>query len=467
MAYEGIIEENTKQREIQFRNFAAAAGLSEEIVIEAMKTRFAKPWPELTASQKRGRLLSEQFLACYNKTSDGKMKYQRVAWRSLFMPTEILYAMDLMPFTGEMAAAQLAMSGLSAARLETAEGNGFSPDLCSFIKTCAGATLEDIFPSPDIIFTTSHLCDPAAKFATYVSRKYGRPEFVLDIPYGVWGCGSQDIEMKKINEAVDYVASQIENMVEFITAHTGVKLEEARLREVIDWTNQARKWFKLGNDVTYNKGTIATVKRGSKDLDYAANLMQTWGTREIVDVYETRYHEFMACENAMRSSSKPRIVWGHLRPYYKNDIVDYIEEKADIVASQVNFIFWDELDPNDPFRSIARKTILNPAYCPLQYRIDLYIREIQRGDGIIAFYPKSCRHFHSGARMEAEALKKAGIPMLTIDGDCIDNRGDDFLVLKTRIDRFLKSLSAVHPIERGDAFKPASPPSGCELGDDK
>jgi hypothetical protein len=69
--------------------------------------------------------------------------------------------------------------------------------------------------------------------------------------------------------------------------------------------------------------------------------------------------------------------------------------------------------------------------------------------------------------MEAEALKKAGIPMLTIDGDCIDNRGDDFLVLKTRIDRFLKSLSAAHPIERGETFKPASPPSGCEPGDDE
>ena len=99
MAYEGIIEENTKQREIQFRNFAAAAGLTEDVVIEAMKTRFAKPWSELTATQKRGRLLSEQLLACYNKTPQGDAKYQRVAWRSLFMPTEILYAMDLMPFT--------------------------------------------------------------------------------------------------------------------------------------------------------------------------------------------------------------------------------------------------------------------------------------------------------------------------------------------------------------------------------
>jgi hypothetical protein len=52
--------------------------------------------------------------------------------------------------------------------------------------------------------------------------------------------------------------------------------------------------------------------------------------------------------------------------------------------------------------------------------------------------------------------------MLTIDGDCIDNRGDDFLVLKTRIDRFLKSLSASPPVERSEMLKPASPLSGNE-----
>jgi hypothetical protein len=68
------------------------------------------------------------------------------------------------------------------------------------------------------------------------------------------------------------------------------------------------------------------------------------------------------------------------------------------------------------------------------------IDAIPEGHGAVAFYPKSCRHFHSSSRIEAELFKKAGIPLLTIDGDCIDNRGDDFLVLKTRIDRFMKRL---------------------------
>jgi hypothetical protein len=43
--------------------------------------------------------------------------------------------------------------------------------------------------------------------------------------------------------------------------------------------------------------------------------------------------------------------------------------------------------------------------------------------------------------MENEMFKKSGIPILTIDGDCVDDRGDDFPIVKTRVDRFLKSIS--------------------------
>jgi benzoyl-CoA reductase/2-hydroxyglutaryl-CoA dehydratase subunit BcrC/BadD/HgdB len=136
------------------------------------------------------------------------------------------------------------------------------------------------------------------------------------------------------------------------------------------------------------------------------------------------------------------VVWFHLRPYYRNNVLEYIEERADIVQTQVNYVFWDELDAKDPYRSMASKLLFHPGYCPVAIRTQMIIERMQKGDGIIAFYPKSCRHFHSSARIEAELFKNAGIPFLIIDGDCIDSRGDDFLVLKTRIDRFLKSLQS-------------------------
>ncbi len=433
------VKQNTEQRKIQFGNFAAMTGLDEDAMTEAAAAQFAVPASELSASHKRGRLLADQLLRSFNKRPGQSDIYQFVAWRSLFMPTEIIYAMGIMPFTIEMFAAHLGMSGLAGGRLETAEGSGFSPDLCSFIKTGAGAMIEDILPSPDIILTTSHLCDPAAKFAAHTAHRYNRPEFVLDIPYGIWSLGSSISDIRKLNEAVGYVACQLEDMAEFITRETGIKLDMPKLTEIIGRTNEARRWLMMGNDLARYANPV--ISKGSKELNYAANLMQTWGTEEIVDVYRTRYEEFQAGGRSGRTaSSRPRIIWFHLRPYYHNTLLGYIEDHADIVHSQVNHVFWDEMDLNDPFRSIARRVLMSPAYCPVRQRTEMIIDNMHKGEGIIAFYPKSCRHFHSSARIEAEMMKQAGIPMLTIDGDCIDNRGDDFLVLKTRIDRFFKSL---------------------------
>jgi hypothetical protein len=54
----------------------------------------------------------------------------------------------------------------------------------------------------------------------------------------------------------------------------------------------------------------------------------------------------------------------------------------------VNFIYWDEMDPDDPFRSLARKTLLSPGYCPVSVRANLTAERMRQGDGVIAFYPK-------------------------------------------------------------------------------
>jgi benzoyl-CoA reductase/2-hydroxyglutaryl-CoA dehydratase subunit BcrC/BadD/HgdB len=440
MKQEQRVKENSKQRRVQFRNFAAMTGLGEDVLMQESHAQFSAPASELKASRKRGRLLAYQFLRCFNKVPGHEDSYQVVAWRSLFMPTEILYAMGIMPFTTEMAAAQLALTGLAGGRLETAEGSGFSPDLCSFIKAAAGATLEDVFPTPDIIVTTSHLCDPAAKYAAYTAHRYNRPEFVLDVPYGIWASGRTGSEARIHERAVDYVAGQLMDMVSFITRETGRELDERVLLKHLQWSNEARRWLKQGNEVLLNARHSITT--GAKDLNFAANVMQTWGTEEIVDVYRSRYEEFQkAAAHPSAGPVKLKVGWLHLRPYYSSSVLDYIEKDADIVQSQVNHVFSEEMDVRDPFRALARKMLANPGYWPVQAKAELMTSVIPEGHGAVAFYPKSCRHFHASARIEAEMFKKAGIPLLAIDGDCIDNRGDDFLVLKTRIDRFMKKLA--------------------------
>ncbi len=439
-----MLEENKRLRKEQWRRFLAFQGLSVEAYDSYAKKALSRPWEELKASQKRGRLLSEQFLHCYGSHPYHEGKSYPVAWRSLFMPTEIIYAMGLMPFTLEMFAAQVSMMGRAVKCLEEAEENGFAPDLCSFVKAAAGAMLLDILPSPDVILTSTHLCDPSAKLAEFASAKYNRPEFVLDVPYGAWSRQEGEGGASDLEEAIDYVAEQLVGMAAFISEVTGAKLELEKLIEAVRNSNEAGRWLARGNELAYYSDR--PLLRGSKDMDHAANLMQTWGARELVDIFRSRYQEIEAAAAVeCEPSTRPRIVWAHLRPYYRNSLLDYIEERADIVGSIVNYCYWDELDAGDPFRAVARRTVLNPAYTPLEQRVELYARVIRPGDGIIAFYPKSCRHFHCAGRMETEKFRTYGLPMLVIDGDCVDDRGDDFMVVKTRIDRFLKELCTASP----------------------
>ncbi|MFO7839614.1 MAG: 2-hydroxyacyl-CoA dehydratase family protein [Desulfosalsimonadaceae bacterium] len=445
MTAEERIKENTEHRKIQLENFLRVNGLEGIQPEKAVRMAFTRDFDKLPPSGKRGYVNTEQFFNAYNMDKSGAFKYHHVAWRSLFVPTEIMYAMGLLPYTTEMVASQLAMSGAARQRIETAEANNFSGDICSFMKTVAGGVIEDIFPTPDILLTSTHLCDPSAKYAELASAAYNRPEFILDIPFGLYDLAIKPDQTKadaeRIQEGIEYVTGQLEQMIAFITEHTGLELQQERLRQAVRWANEARMWLDEGNNFALYKRTAS--EKGIKELDYAANLMQTWGTEKIVDVYKSRCKEYKARARAKSEGGLPRIVWFHLRPYYKNQLMQYLDERIEISGSQANFVFWEPLDPADPIRSTAKRTALHPGFSSVMSRTKLAIEQIPEDtDGIIAYYPKSCRHFHGGAIIENEMLKKAGIPILTIDGDCVDDEGDDFQIVKTRVDRFLKSISA-------------------------
>jgi len=136
-----------------------------------------KPASELSASQKRGRGITDMFMKAYDPNSC-------VVWHSLFMPTEIFQAMDIVPFTAEMAAAGIAGAGISRVLVERGESYTQCMDSCSFATCSAGAMLEHLFPEPDFIVTTSQLCDTAIKLARFSAQITGRKEFFIDVPFG-------------------------------------------------------------------------------------------------------------------------------------------------------------------------------------------------------------------------------------------------------------------------------------------
>ncbi len=424
-----------KRREKQFLDFMALAQEKEaratmEDHREKVKKLNEKKGSGLSASQMRGKLLTGNLVKAYNPDAT-------VVWHSLFMPTEIFYAMDIVPFSTEMVAAGIAGAGLGKKLVESGEEYLGCRDSCSFVTCSYGGITRDLLPEPDFLVTTSQLCDPEKKLARFASRRYNRKEFYIDVPYG-----ALSFNEALYREAVDYLAGQFENMVGFLETETGKKLDQDRLSQVFDNSNQAREWFVKINRLREGPGVI----RGSKALDFSAVLLNIWGTPEAVEIYKTLYQELLEINKSRQlTDDRYRIGWIHLRPYYDNTLFDYLEKErgVSVVAEEVNYIFWDELDIKKPFHSLARKVLANPMYSPLEQKFDIYRREFNkyRIEGLIGFAHKGCRHYYSATHLAADYFKDK-VPMLVIDGDCIDPRAYSFPLLKIRVDAFLETIES-------------------------
>ncbi|MFH1287977.1 MAG: 2-hydroxyacyl-CoA dehydratase family protein, partial [bacterium] len=212
----------------------------------------------------------------------------------------------------------------------------------------------------------------------------------------------------------------------------------------IRFSNEARDYFVKINDLRTN---MPAPISGYEMIDYIATLAFTWGSKEIVDVYKTLYEEIkekIRDSNNVNYKRKPRVLWRHLRPYHDKSLLDFIENKCqmEIAFEEANYIYWDEMDPEDPYRSLAVKLLSTPAIGDFQRWLNVTcgIIDKYRIDGVISFNHWGCKPLGSGEGILKDVLNKKGISMIELGGDCIDKRDYSFAQLKTRIQAFLEMI---------------------------
>ena len=403
--------------------------IQQENLRRFMKTgkKIRSPSYTLKASKMRILQMAKLFRKAYEKEAV-------VAWRSPFVPTEIFYALDIIPLCIEAFSSMLAGSLLSAKTLDSADDAFYSRDVCSFLRCAVGAAREDYLPTPDFLVCTSHYCDSGGKTFDNLAKKYKKPYFFLDTPYHY-----------NDKVAVDYLAKQLEDMVKELEKIIGRKMNPDKLAETIKLSNEAREYFLKVNELRKN---IPSPMLGSEAIDYAAIVANTWGTRETIDVYKTLYEELKERVEKQVDAvegEQYRILWRHLRPYYDIGIMSYLENqcKMAIAFEEINYIYWKEMDPKDPYRSLSQKLLSNSPIGPIEHwtkEATLNFVNWYKIDGIIEFAHWGCRHLNSAAHILRDELQKIGKPFLVLDGDCIDDRNYAVAQTSARIDAFLNSL---------------------------
>ncbi len=355
-----------------------------------------------------------------------------VVLTSIWTPSEILYALDIIPINPESSAAYLANIGLSDDCLAIAEKNFHPPETCSMLRCATGAVIDRLFPLPSAVISTTHICDAGAKMISTTSQAYGCPYFLIDVP------------QERGKEAVDYVAQQLREMACGLSEITGQELSKERLSRAIKISNQARRYALKANEL---RKAVPAPMRGSEALGYLYLVGMGFGSREAQDIYRDMAQELKKRVNRKFTplgEENYRLLWLHIKPYFRNRLFHYLEKerKAAIAFEEVNQICWSELDPEKPYRSVAQKLISNFANGPIDAYSDalLHLAEQYNIDGVIHYAHWGCRWNYGRLKIVKEAFQKKGIPFVSIDCDSASKINYFESQLINQIDSFLDML---------------------------
>ncbi len=362
-------------------------------------------------------------------------KSKPLVWRNLFFPTEILNAFDARILTLETYAA---LFGRNVKRvknaLDHAARKGFDQQTCSFLRILEGVSLE----KPAFAVSTSQPCQQGERIFADLAREYDFEDrfFSLHTPINIT-CAN----------AVEQIADGLQQSVYLMEKALGKKLDPGKLAEACELSNQAAEYSKKCNELRW---TSPPLIRGSEAVYNAVIFSQLWGKKELVDMQKLYYEELLQkkewAEKRYHIDDTHRLLWLHLPPFYDTKHLDYIETtyNAPIIFEETNYVGWELLNPMDPFRSLAKK-LLTTGFLDPKLRVK-YVRElasIAKLTGCILYThgfgrcSLADRPFNKLLREELEAI---GLPMLALEGDCMDASIDPCST-STRIASFIEALN--------------------------
>ncbi|HBY57819.1 MAG TPA: hypothetical protein DEG96_08195 [Candidatus Atribacteria bacterium] len=361
-------------------------------------------------------------------------KRKLVVWTNIYTPSELLYALGLIPIYPELISGVLASVGLASYFIETAESKFYTTDLCSFYRVATGLVLKGWFPEPDLIISSSQLCDGSTKFFHSISKYYNCEHYLIDTPY------YNDLNSQK------YLAAQLKEIAHKIDEISGQQLNNERINHTFNLSNQAREYIIKLSKFREN---IPSPLSGWDAMAYILYMFfSSLGTERGLEFYRTLYQEVRERVDkgiGVIKEEKHRILWLHqIRPYYQNEIIQNLKEnKAVISFEEVSYVYWSALDPQRPWASLAQKMTSNFGIGPIERRVKTVYDLVKRYniDGVIHFSQRGCRQSCGGAYIIKDFLQKKGVPMLILDGDGADSRNYSKAQTRTRIEAFLEMLS--------------------------
>jgi benzoyl-CoA reductase/2-hydroxyglutaryl-CoA dehydratase subunit BcrC/BadD/HgdB len=383
-------------------------------------------------SDRQGEWLYYQLLAgCFRKIQQARQEGKTVVGHTIFIPTELLYAMDIVPMylegAGEIMARMLGLPESFAAAKEA----GFANEICSGHRLLNAMAYQGWLPRPDAFIWSNLVCDLTAKSGDYLVKEYSRPGLYLDRPY------------HDTPEGRKYYIHELEGMVRFLEDLTQRKMDPDRLTAALEYSRRSTLLFRK---ICELRKSAPSPMRSHHLIEMTLAQLMLSGTPELVNFYEIILDEM---QKEMLKPDRPaeryRLINFFFYPSYLWKFLNLMETKyrASMVA-EPHLSLWAnaEINPAEPFSSMADKAFALTDTGPLKGVAEAAVKQAReyRADGALYWAHMGCRQTCATIKIIKDALLKEDIPTLVIDCDLADSTVVSEEEITAKVEQFLELL---------------------------
>lgn len=353
---------------------------------------------------------------------------ERSAMASLFLPCEPLQVMGLYPYSCEGLGCFLSGAQAEQSFLQYAESQGLPDTFCSYHRVFIGAAEKGLMPKPQFILNTTLACDANLLTFRRLAEYFQVPQFVVDVPY------------ETDDQAINYVADQLREMVRFMEKKTGHTLDEDALRAAVARSQRSMEQF--DRYMTLRAGKLLVG-------ELTGEMFSAFALHALLGTPETEAYTRLCIQEAEKAppATGVRLVWMHTTPFWVQPLrqVTDCNRQVQVVACDMCFegLLKGPMDP-DPYRAMAQRVVCSAFNGPVERRIQRGIDaafQVQ-AEGAVWFCHWGCKHTLGGAQLAKQRFESAGIPCLVLDGDGCDRSHGGEGQLATRMEAFVEMLKA-------------------------
>jgi benzoyl-CoA reductase/2-hydroxyglutaryl-CoA dehydratase subunit BcrC/BadD/HgdB len=389
-------------------------------------------------------LVADYVDAVVNAKRDGKL----VVVHGTQMPTEIFYAMDIVPLFNELYSVVYSMMGGAGSDVyDVSAASGLPTEICAFNKSMDGRLAAGVAPKFDMAAWHGSSCDNTPWCLQNVAKAQNIPTFFMDRPYKIFH-----------NHTVAYWKKQHEELIAFLEKTSGRKMDYDRLKEAVDLSYRATQ---LSLEIDKFSEMVPTPMSSEAAFGPFLACRQFGGHRKAVDYLEAlrdELRERVAKGIQAVTPERFRYVFTVSCPYFDMGLLDLAQQKYGAVVVGDHIARWRGTgewltDPDDPVGNLANKqqfNLGNENYGPAVEHRDqmLEMATKTRADAAIFWNNIGCRMGASMNRILKESLEtKLGVPSLVIDCDILDKTYTPRAVIEEQMDVFFEM------VEESPAYK--------------